>query len=115
MTSAISPKNGILEIKLYECGKSHLAGVENVLKLSSNENPFGPSDRAKEAVARSTHELHDIGGRGGRLRPPGPRCHAHARLAGVRRAVGPQLHPGSGRRKSTAAFRAASSPGPARP
>ena len=57
MTSAISPKNGILEIKLYEGGKSHLAGVENVLKLSSNENPFGPSDRAKEAVARSTHEL----------------------------------------------------------
>ena len=58
MTSAISPKNGILEIKLYEGGKSHLAGVENVLKLSSNENPFGPSDRAKEAVARSAHELH---------------------------------------------------------
>jgi histidinol-phosphate aminotransferase len=28
------------------------------VKLSSNENPFGPSDKAKEAFARCAHQLH---------------------------------------------------------
>ena len=30
----------------------------NVLKLSSNENPMGPSEAAKEAFGRAVHELH---------------------------------------------------------
>ena len=51
MTDAIRPQPGILDIALYEGGKAHVAGMTNVVKLSSNENPFGPSDRAKEAFA----------------------------------------------------------------
>ncbi|MEY4981843.1 MAG: hypothetical protein RIR62_109 [Pseudomonadota bacterium] len=58
MTDAIRPQPGILDIALYEGGKAHVAGVANAVKLSSNENPFGPSDRAKEAFQRSVHSLH---------------------------------------------------------
>lgn len=58
MTDAIRPQPGILDIALYEGGKAHVAGMTNVVKLSSNENPFGPSDRAKEAFQRSVHALH---------------------------------------------------------
>lgn len=56
--SKIEPQPGIMDIALYQGGASHVAGVSNVLKLSSNENPFGPSDAAKEAVVRSSHDLH---------------------------------------------------------
>jgi len=58
MTDAIRPQPGILDIALYEGGKSHVAGMQNAVKLSSNENPFGPSDRAKEAFQRTVHSLH---------------------------------------------------------
>ena len=58
MTNAIRPQPGILDIALYEGGKAHISGISNALKLSSNENPFGPSDRAKEAFQRTVHTLH---------------------------------------------------------
>lgn len=58
MNDAIRPQPGILDIALYEGGAAHVAGVSNAVKLSSNENPFGPSDRAKEAFLRSVHQLH---------------------------------------------------------
>jgi histidinol-phosphate aminotransferase len=58
MTDLIRPQPGIMDIALYEGGKANLAGVANALKLSSNENPFGPSDRAKEAFQRTVHALH---------------------------------------------------------
>ncbi|MBT9247526.1 histidinol-phosphate transaminase [Gemmobacter fulvus] len=58
MTDTIRPQPGIMDIALYEGGKAHVAGVSNVVKLSSNENPFGPSDKAKDAFARSVHQLH---------------------------------------------------------
>jgi histidinol-phosphate aminotransferase len=58
MNDAIRPQPGIMDIALYEGGKANLAGVANALKLSSNENPFGPSDRAKEAFQRTVHALH---------------------------------------------------------
>ena len=58
MNDAIRPQPGIMDIALYEGGKAHVAGVSNVVKLSSNENPFGPSDKAKEAFAKSVHQLH---------------------------------------------------------
>nr|WP_010393872.1 histidinol-phosphate transaminase [Paracoccus sp. TRP] len=54
----IAPQPGIMEISLYEGGASKVAGVENVVKLSSNENPFGPSEKAREAVIRAAHSLH---------------------------------------------------------
>ena len=58
MNDAIHPQPGILDIALYEGGKSNVAGVANAVKLSSNENPFGPSDKAKDAFQRSIHSLH---------------------------------------------------------
>jgi histidinol-phosphate aminotransferase len=55
MTDAIRPQPGIMDIALYEGGKS---GAANAVKLSSNENPFGPSDKVKEAFQRTVHSLH---------------------------------------------------------
>jgi histidinol-phosphate aminotransferase len=54
----ITPQPGIMDIALYVGGKSHVDGVSNVVKLSSNENPFGPSPAAQEAVRRSVLDLH---------------------------------------------------------
>ncbi|QFT64855.1 histidinol-phosphate aminotransferase [Roseivivax halotolerans] len=54
----IVPKPGIMDIALYEGGKSKVDGVSNVIKLSSNENPFGPPEGAKESVRRALHEMH---------------------------------------------------------
>ena len=54
----IKPQPGIMDIALYVSGESALAGKSDVLKLSSNENPFGFSDKAREAFARSVGNLH---------------------------------------------------------
>ena len=54
----ITPQPGILDIALYQGGAAHVAGIENVVKLSSNENPLGPSDKAKAAYMRAGHSLH---------------------------------------------------------
>ena len=39
----ITPQPGIMNIALYQSGAAHVEGVSNVVKLSSNENPFGPA------------------------------------------------------------------------
>ncbi len=57
MTS-IKPQPGILKIDLYVGGDSHVEGVSEVVKLSSNENPLGPGEAAKAAFARAGHALH---------------------------------------------------------
>lgn len=54
----IKPQPGIMNIALYEGGASTLDGQTNVLKLSSNENPLGASEAAKEAFSRAVHSLH---------------------------------------------------------
>lgn len=54
----ITPQPGIMDIALYQGGVSHVEGVANVVKLSSNENPFGPSEAAKEAFRKAAYELH---------------------------------------------------------
>ena len=58
MTTAIQPQPGIMDIDLYQGGASHVAGLENVIKLSSNENPLGPSEAAIEAYRRASYDLH---------------------------------------------------------
>lgn len=58
MNDAIRPQPGILDIAPYQGGKARVAGVSNTVKLSSNENPFGPSDRAREAFQKTVHSLH---------------------------------------------------------
>ncbi|WP_368184881.1 histidinol-phosphate transaminase [Aestuariibius sp. HNIBRBA575] len=54
----IEPQPRIMDIKLYQGGASAIPGLSNVVKLSSNENPAGPSSAAKEAITRSIHEMH---------------------------------------------------------
>ncbi len=54
----ITPQPGIMDIALYQGGQSHVEGVAEVIKLSSNENPFGPSPKAIEAVRDSAASLH---------------------------------------------------------
>ena len=58
MSAEIRPQPGILEIAPYQAGARRADGVAEVLKLSSNENPFGPSDAARAAFARTVHQLH---------------------------------------------------------
>lgn len=58
MPSQITPQPGIMDIALYQSGASHVDGHTNILKLSSNENPLGPSEAAKDAFTRSVHDMH---------------------------------------------------------
>ncbi|TVP97116.1 MAG: histidinol-phosphate transaminase [Roseinatronobacter sp.] len=58
MHAHIRPQPGILDIALYQGGTSKIAGRDDVVKLSSNENPFGPGDMARQAYARAGHDLH---------------------------------------------------------
>src|SRR4029078_6252403 len=44
----LSPRPGVLDIAPYVPGTSALAGAHPVIKLSSNETPFGPSPHAVE-------------------------------------------------------------------
>jgi len=57
MSNAIRPKPGIMEIDLYVGGESRLEGFDKVWKLSSNENPLGPSPRAVDAYHAAAASL----------------------------------------------------------
>jgi histidinol-phosphate aminotransferase len=52
------PKQGITEISPYVGGKSKADGAVRVIKLSSNENPWGPSPKAAAAFAAAAGDLH---------------------------------------------------------
>lgn len=56
--TTLTPKPGIMDIALYQGGGAHLDGVANPIKLSANENPFGPSPKVIEAVKASAAGLH---------------------------------------------------------
>ena len=45
-----TPQPGIMQIALYQGGKSKIAGRAEVLKLSSNENPLGVPPTAQRAI-----------------------------------------------------------------
>lgn len=51
----IKPNPGILDIAAYVGGESKAEGVSRIIKLSSNENPFGASPKALEALSRDLH------------------------------------------------------------
>ncbi|MEL6196462.1 MAG: histidinol-phosphate transaminase [Pseudomonadota bacterium] len=53
----IRPRPGILGIAPYVGGASEAPGANRVFKLSSNENPLGPSPAARAAVAASAESL----------------------------------------------------------
>ncbi len=56
--STPSPQPGIMDISLYVGGQSALPGRDDVVKLSSNENPFGASPKAIAAFESSSRQLH---------------------------------------------------------
>lgn len=58
MTEQIKPQPGIMDIALYIGGASHVAGISEAVKLSSNENPYGAGEPAREAYLRAGHDLH---------------------------------------------------------
>lgn len=53
----ITPKPGVLSIAPYVGGESGAPGANRVIKLSSNENPLGPSPRAVEAYRNAADGL----------------------------------------------------------
>ena len=57
MKKTITPKPGIMDIELYVGGKAYAKGAINVVKLSSNENPLGPSPAAREAYRDQSDSL----------------------------------------------------------
>ena len=58
MSHAIEPKPGVLHIAPYQGGASSAPGVKDVVKLSSNENPFGPPESARGVLRKVEHLLH---------------------------------------------------------
>ena len=53
----LKPKKGVESIKLYKGGVSKILGKNKIIKLSSNESPFGPSKKALEAYKKTTSKL----------------------------------------------------------
>lgn len=51
----IKPNAGIMDIAPYVGGESKVEGAGRIIKLSSNENPFGASPKALEALSRDLH------------------------------------------------------------
>lgn len=56
-TTEIAPQPGIMGISPYVGGASHVEGAAKTIKLSSNENPFGPSPAAIEAYKAAAADL----------------------------------------------------------
>ncbi|MGR3289829.1 MAG: histidinol-phosphate transaminase [Paracoccaceae bacterium] len=88
MNDTPMPQPGILDIAPYQGGASHIDGVQDVIKLSSNENPFGPGDLAKEAFSKSVRQLHRY--------PPTDHSELRAAIAQVHNLDSDQIICGAG-------------------
>ena len=53
----IRPRRGILSIPTYIGGKSKSHLITNSVKLSANENPYGPSDKAIDVFKKCQNNL----------------------------------------------------------
>ena len=53
----IQPRPGILDIAPYVGGASTIDGANRSIKLSANENPFGPSEKVVEAYREMSGEI----------------------------------------------------------
>jgi histidinol-phosphate aminotransferase len=53
----IRPRPGVMDIAPYIGGASHVEGAEKVVKLSSNENPWGASPKAVAAYQAAAADL----------------------------------------------------------
>ena len=58
MTKLPTPKPGISDISPYVGGKSKADGATRVIKLSSNENPWGPSPKAIAAYKAEAEHMN---------------------------------------------------------
>jgi len=56
--SAPVPRPEVMKISAYVAGESKIAGVNRIVKLSSNEGAFGPPESASRAYAAMAGELH---------------------------------------------------------
>jgi histidinol-phosphate aminotransferase len=52
------PQQGIMAISPYVAGISTISGVDKIVKLSSNENAWGPSPYALEAYKKAVNSLY---------------------------------------------------------
>jgi histidinol-phosphate aminotransferase len=57
-TGAPQPLRRMRSFSPYQQGKAEIAGLAQAIKLSSNENPFGPSEAALEAFRQAARNLH---------------------------------------------------------
>jgi histidinol-phosphate aminotransferase len=57
-TMPVMPRPSILSVEPYVGGESKVPGVNRIVKLSSNEGPFGPPPAAIEAIAKAAQEAH---------------------------------------------------------
>lgn len=88
MTSQPQPKPGIMDIQPYVGGKSKAEGAQRVIKLSSNENPWGPSPKAIAAYEAEAKNLHRY--------PDGGHSTLREAIAGVTKLPAAQLICGAG-------------------
>ena len=56
--TAPRPRPEVMAIAAYVGGEHKLPGVNRVIKLSSNEGPFGPPPSALEAAVKAAAEMH---------------------------------------------------------
>lgn len=54
---SVRPLDFNLEVETYKPGESKLPGFDKPVKLASNENPFGPSPKAKAAYVEAASKL----------------------------------------------------------
>ena len=51
------PNSYLNDLEPYRGGKSKLSGIETIFKLSSNENPFGPSKLVIDAYNTAINDI----------------------------------------------------------
>ena len=70
---ALKLRPGIEEIAPYVGGEASVPGIERPAKLSSNENPLGPSPKAMAAFREASADLHRYPDGGAERLRAGPR------------------------------------------
>lgn len=56
--ATIIPRPGIMEIAPYVAGAARIEGANRTVKLSANENPYGPSPKAIQAYREAADQLN---------------------------------------------------------
>jgi histidinol-phosphate aminotransferase len=88
MITLPTPKKGISEISPYTPGKSKAEGAARIIKLSSNENPWGPSPKAITAYSGQASHMNRY--------PDGGHSQLREAIATVQKLPADQLICGAG-------------------